>query len=440
MKNYIKRIKNISESNKLFSLILFKSIGVIRIIINNVIKIKFLITKYRTKKKILKAIVIGPIHSKHLGNFLNTFVKYTNENHILQLILINSDPNALVKSINFKHIIIDKSIYSILGYKDNFKNWQKNIYLNALNLLQIHAQRYIENHIINFQPDILWIHDLQSAGYLTSSILESVHRNTINTKICASIWGNDLYHFHDDKIHNIKLRSILSKINFLHAESIRDEIIARELCFMGRMLPISSITLTDINVFKKIGHYVTKVKDIFVLLKGSYYLRSNLTYLYNQINSDYLFWVDKKIVIIGATEEEEFFFRKLKFKYQISIEMYESISHDLYLNFLHRSKYHLSCNLSDGIPNTSAESVYCNCIPIFTNHTGLNDLLSEHLKKFLIYELSKASYKNIFITLESMKDDHKKFLEELINIFERKVFNQEIYKEIFNTLEITNFK
>jgi len=440
LKNIKLYAKKILKNKTFFSNLILFFIGVFRLVLNNISILNLFFNRYinTSPKKILKISIIGPIHSAHLKSFLITINKKYKQKYKINYQLINSDPNSYVNNFNINYQIIDKCIYYLLGYRSNYIEWVEKIFIDAKNILEKYTNRYLFKKIFKYKPDIIWIHDLQSAGYLIESDIIRLRRKLPYSKVCASIWGNDLYHFYEDKLHLKRLTPILSNIDFLHAESQRDEWIARKIGFTGVMLPVCSITLNDINLFSDLNKYIIpeNEKDIYVLIKGSYFLRTNMNNFYEQFSQYHEFWNGKKIVIIGATNENIFFLRKQKDKYSLDLDIYGPVSHELYLTFLRRSHFHLSCNLSDGIPNTVPEAVYSNCIPLFTNHTGLVDLLPIDIKNHIVFELDSVNYFLLFNKLDKNKDLKFSILKNLKYIFEIKIFNKNIYEDFFNKLNI----
>jgi hypothetical protein len=437
IKIFLKKLLN--NKNTLTKVIIIFS-GLLRIFLNNCAKINLFYNLFinTRQSKILKISIIGPIHSPHLKNFLITINNNFKKKYKINFQLINSDPNSYVHNFNINYQIIDKGIYYLLGYRSNYDEWLENIFNEGKNILENYTKSYLRISIYKYKPDIIWIHDLQSAGYLIESDIFWLRRELSNIKICCSIWGNDLYYFYEDNLHLKRLKSILLNIDFLHAESYRDEKIARSIGYKGIMLPVCSVTLNNIDFFARLNQYnlSDSKKDIYVLIKGSYFLRTNMIYFYDQLSDNHEFWKEKKIVIIGATSENIFFLRKLKNRHFLNLEIYGSMSHEMYLSFLRRSRYHLSCNLSDGIPNTVPEAVYSNCIPLFTNHTGLVDLLPIDIKNHISYDLETVDYFILFNNLDSNKYLHYIILKELKYIFEFKVFNRNIYDDIFIKLNL----
>lgn len=377
-----------------------------------------------------RIVLIGPVHSQHIQNFLLKIGEVTNKKKI-NILLINSDPNSFTRSNQIASIIIDTSIFKLLGNSVSKEVWIQRIFLNAENSFNRLSIFYIKKIVFWFKPDHFWIHDLQTGGYLALSLFEVLKSSKVKTY--AAVWGNDLFYFSDLQNHKRRLEDLLPKIDLLHIESSRDIVIATNLGFKGEFLPISSFTLTDLDKFDNSkSASVSITKDIYILLKGSYFLRSNMFPLLYDFGKNHRFWKNKKILVVGPTIEDTFHFEKVKNQYGLQIHFENNVSNHEYINLLKRSKYHLNLNLSDGIPNSALEAVYSDSIPIMSKFTGLYTSLSEELNKVICFDFSReCNFQIIFENLDKMEiNERQDLLHELQELFENVLYNNQIQESI----------
>ena len=317
-------IKNMYKDSKIFKIFVHTFIGLFRLAHNIVI---LLFHKIYHNKNIIHIAFVGPIHSHHFVNFLEKVEQhFANDN--IKIIQISSDPNYLKRDFSFNKLIIDGSIYTLCGYYLSREEWQRSLFLNAVNRIGRLAVRYIEFNLTLFQPDILWIHDLQSGGYLVENFIN--HFKSINPGVtfCASVYGNDLYFFGSAPLHTKKLKVIVESMDFLHVESEREKDIALNLGFGGRFFPVSSITMTNVQKFRNLEvDFKVLDKDIFVVVKGSYFWRSNLLSFLDEVEIDFIFWKYKKIFVVSATEEDIFHILRVKNRYDLDLDYCKSIPH-----------------------------------------------------------------------------------------------------------------
>jgi hypothetical protein len=407
------------------------AIGLVRVFINfyNIIKISFV------KRKIgsVRIVFIAPLHSAHFFNFkLKLLQNYDMEN--IKLCLINSDPNSLLQSVELNDIIIDGSIYKLFGYNVDIYNWQRDLLMHAKNKIGNLSKLYINLMINLFRPQIIWVHDLQSGGYLSEQIINDYKFKYPKTTTCASVWGNDLYFYGHLPSHSINLRLFLKNLDYLHVESNRDKQIATGLDFQGVFFPVSSVTMTEMECFRKCENNNTIIeKDIFLVVKGSYHYRSNFLSFINDVECNFVFWRFKKIYVVNASEEDVFHLSRIKYKYNLDVSWSRNTAHDDFILVLCRSRFFLTLNLSDGINNSSVYATYVNCIPLISNHTGLIDSLNAELKELLVFDFSGMVYSKRILKLLELSDAQRTdLLRELKFIFENEIFNDEIQLHIFD--------
>ncbi len=434
IKNLYKR-NEILKKTFLFSFFLLRFLNlIISIFINGA---KSLINRV-IKKKNIKIAFIGPVHSSHFKNFKMTLDKFFYKNDKKSFMYINSYTTESTKNFS-QEIIIDQGIYGFFGYflnQKRFKRWTKDLFLKAENNLNLLNKKIILYSLRNFNPDYIWIHDLQSGGYLADSLTEDLKRSFPKSKIVGSVWGNDLYFYYEHKLHRKKLESILKSLDFLHGECPRDGKIAKSLGFNGKILPCCSVTMTNINDLENLNKSdESQDKDIFLTVKGSYYLRSNLTYLFDEINENIDFWKEKRVVFIGTSEEDNFRIEKINSHHGIKFEYFSWMPFDDYVGFLGRSKYHLICNYSDGILNSAAESVFQECLPIFSRGTGLCEFLNEELISNVTYDFKNVSFIALLTNLEDSPERHEKYLNDIRDAYICRVYNKNTYRDIFKSLE-----
>jgi len=394
-----------------------------------------ILNKYR-EVEIIKIAFIGPVHSSHFKNFKKTLENNFYNDTKKTFMYVNSYPTESQKDFSME-LTIDKGLYNFFGYRSKKAiSWSKELTLNANHNLNYFNKNLISQSLIKFKPDFIWIHDLQSGGYLANHFIDHLKNSLPNCKVIASIWGNDLYFYFEHPLHQIQLKLLLCHVDYLHGESPRDAKIAKELGFNGNVLPESSITMTDINELESLNNNSVKEKDIFLCVKGSYYLRSNLSLIFNEINSYPKYWKNKKIVFVGSSEEDNFYIRKIKTKHKLDIDYFSWMSFEDYINFLRRSKFHLVCNLSDGILNSAAESAFTDSLPIFSRDTGLCEFLDKELISNITYDFKDVSFISLLENLVNNDILYQSNLNSIKHIYRKRVYNLDIYKEIFKLLEV----
>jgi hypothetical protein len=368
------------------------------LVTRNVIwKIKFFYNIFFLKKNLITILHVGQIHSPHFLLTYNNIVKDTFDERFYVL-------NYLMCSYPVISTINVGIVYDLFNYRYKYRKtldeWDFKLFNYAENVIECVSKR-IEKIIRTKSVNLIWIHDLQSGGYLFLDVM-----NILDNKIpvVATTYGNDLYFFKDIKSHNFKISQLLSRINLLHVETIRDiNIATNEFNYNGLIAKNFSATGHVVNLGEHDDTYDGD-KDIYLLIKGSYKYRSTLIDFFRLIESNYSFLLGKKIVIFGGSDEDFFWALKLRDKFQLDIECCRFIKHSDVMNLMGRSKYHLSLTLSDGMANTCKESVIKGCLPIITVHNGFSEIIPEGYKKFLVHEPNNLY--GLFPSLHEIDSSH----------------------------------
>ena len=269
--------------------------------------------------------------------------------------------------MNFDGYTIVDYIFEVISTR-NFDKYSLKLHNEGVvrNQIKLHRYNYLLDH---FSPDIIWIHDLQSAGYL---LAESLPKDSI---ICLTTYGNDLYFYRNSEIHQNKIKSILSVVNFLHVETIRDKKIAIELGYSGEFFPIASATLNSYKL-ETDNLALNKIKSNFLLIKGDDGIRTLNKNFYKLLlkRPDQL--RGKTIIVFASSDLDKYYAAKLH-ALNINILCLGKLPRHVFLKLLDKSKFFLSLTLSDGIANSVVEAVSLNCIPIITRHNGCMELFSK---------------------------------------------------------------
>ena len=386
----------------------------------------------RFDKKYINVAFCGPIHSNHFKNFKEYFCFLLKEKYGKNIngIFINSYLNSHTKGMNFFDPVLDRFSYFFQGNFLSDEHWTKEVYTDANNPFNFVSKQYINSLLRFANPKYIFIHDLQTAGYLLADQLNDLKKN--KTKVVCQAWGNDLRFFHESPKHKVKLQKILKNTDFLHTETKFEHEIAKRNLFEGKLLEPCSVTFQNLDEFLKIiGPIKNAEKDIYLNIKSGYKFRQNLYYVYLNFYNNIEFWRNKKIVITNPSEDDQFMFSKL-------ISKGFSISYKKGLNFLEfqtllsRSKYHLSSNLSDGVPNSIVESVFHGCIPLFTDYTGLCEYLDESTLEKVCYSHLNYNLTEKFEALD--KSNNEKILNLFKHLIKEKVYSKINYQKVLSDI------
>ena len=231
------------------------------------------------------------------------------------------------------------------------------------------GEKTLEDVIKEFNPDIIHTLHTQTSGYL----LMNIRKNWVGEFPIwiHSVWGSDLYLWERMPGQKQILREFLSYVDYFIGEGKRDELLAINLGYKGQFIePISASGGFDIEKIKSLkmekpslrkeiavkgyDHGVGRFRDAMIgILKAKDVLQDFTINIYSlEMNLDllnvYVFDSGLKINVIpyGA---------------------YENI-----ISMFSRSRIHIGCSFSDGIPASLLESMAYGAFPIQTN-TAITD-------------------------------------------------------------------
>jgi len=426
-----KLLKQLSESRGIISWLIWRGLFLYRMFryfLASLIQFYYVV-RYR-KDDIIKAVFVAPIHSSHFQYFLSKFEASFPQNKHLCIMLINSDPTSLVASVSWRHLLVDKPMYRVFGYSVP-EHWLDDLWGLAEHNLNPLGKTILYKAINRFTPQLIWIHDLQSAGYLVNDQLSELRDKGSKFLVCCSVWGNDLYFFHEHPLHRQKLTHLLEKVDFLHGECPRDGVLAKNIGFDGILLPTCSPTLGG-KVDSDACDLAPGVdRELFLVVKSDYPYRTNLLTFIDQIDSNPCYWANKAICFMPLSPGLAFAVEKLKFRHGLNIEILKSCNIENFQNILSNSKFFLTCNLSDGSPMSIVAATNAGCVSIFSNHTGICDLVREKKLFNLIFDFNNVEFTSVF---EKLVGNEHIYLGHLRELIQHSVINEVRYDEVLSTV------
>ena len=421
-----RKIINLSISLKIYKYL--KYLHCQRIVLS-----RYLLHYLKVKKKVKKIVFIGQVNSIHFKSFFEKFKKYSVKGDSYEFLLICSYPSySLVQEKGMK--VIDLANYYHPRQDDNFFNsWLDSLTFKARNILD-QEYKNIRTTIEKFNPDILWIHDLQSGGYLIADWIGEYTEERSQLKTIVTTYGNDLFLFYDHPVHKLKINQVLKSMDFIQIETARDAFILENSEFSGEILPISSATYRNFTEINGKGDKCKSVKDIFLVVKGSTHMRSSLIYFFEHVKQNHSFFFEKKIIVYGATQEDVFFCEKLAYSYGVDIEFNRGASNNDFVKILERSVFSLNLNISDGVANALVEGVKAGCVPIFSKNSGVLELLDLEYHQYVEFNPYESNI-GICNLLKLILDNN--LTEIILNNFLvniRQYFDDTKYESIFDNI------
>ena len=127
---------------------------------------------------------------------------------------------------------------------------------------------------------------------------------------------------------------------------------------INKQIKLIEKLVNEFSDFARMPKPIFKKNDLNKIIKDSINLMKT-----NDRDIDINFVYEKKIFIYNPSDWDIFSYSKLRDKFNLDIKISEqSLRHEFLLEMFRKSKYHISFNLSDGIPNTFLETLFCNSI------------------------------------------------------------------------------
>lgn len=334
------------------------------------------------------------------------------------------------------------SVEQFSGWKKRKKNYIKgeyflsknfpNVYGKIIPYLEVTANEALEKIILNLQPDFVHSFEMQSCSY---PILQTMLKFP-KTKWLYSCWGNDLFYYMNFKDHNVKIRNVLKRINFLHTDCQRDFMLAKKLGFSGNFLGVvpggTGYNLKQLESFKEplIERKIILVKGYEHNLGRGLNIIKALQLLESEIR-------DYRVLIFGSHQKVIDYIETNKLSFTFFSR--HELSHDQLTKLMGQSLLYIGNSISDGMPNTLLEAVVMGAFPIQSNPGGATqEIIENNVNGFLIndpesiLEIKEKIVKalsNINL-LKKAADENEKIAVEKLDYFINKEKVIKMYKTI----------
>lgn len=253
-----------------------------------------------------------------------------------------------------------------------------NIYFRIQSLLEVTIQEKIEDIILKINPDVVHSFEMQSCSYPILDVMLKFPK----LKWVYSCWGSDLYYYKDFIDHNIKIKEVLKRVNFLHTDCYRDYKLAKELGFKGKYLGIipggGGFKLSEFEKLK----LPTEKRNV-ILIKGYEHkfgralnVLKALKLVPNKLN-------EYRVIVFGAHQKIIDFIKESNLNFQVFDR--DELNHRELIALMGRAKIYIGNSISDGMPNTLLEAIVMDVFPIQSNPGGVSEeIINNNLNGLLI--------------------------------------------------------
>lgn len=230
--------------------------------------------------------------------------------------------------------------------------------------------------IQEIQPDVVHSFALYTSGL---PIIDIMNKHE-NVKWIYSSWGSDLFNKANKPNYESEVSQVLHRVNYLITDCERDHQIARNMGFTGTYLGAipggGGFDIREFNTQRGNASFVVKGYEN-ELGKAIPVVKALFKIAYNYKIS---------ISIFGATQSLLQFIEGQQIS-NLQLELHRDIAHEEVLELMEKSIFYIGNSLSDGMPNTLLEAIYCGCIPIQSNPgNATSELISNTVNGYLIEE------------------------------------------------------
>jgi glycosyltransferase involved in cell wall biosynthesis len=240
----------------------------------------------------------------------------------------------------------------------------------------------VAHEVKTFKPDVVHAFETQNAGYLMLQSLNEIRK--LGAKTVLSLYGSDLSWFSKIPHHLNKIATLLPAVDALHYECSRDAKLAKSFGFRGHLLPQSPAAPSIANALS----IEANRERPYILVKGYQNKWGRGANLIRAIHEVRNLLGDKKIIVISAESNVPRIARKLLRKEGIEVQVYKknTLSHEQVLEFLSKSEIYMAASMSDGLPATFIEAMYCGAFPIQTASSCVGEWAKDGQNTFLIQD------------------------------------------------------
>jgi glycosyltransferase involved in cell wall biosynthesis len=242
--------------------------------------------------------------------------------------------------------------------RKNFSNFYEGIH----SFLEVTANEKLGQILNEIQPDLVHSFEMQSCSY---PILKTMQKFS-HIKWLYSCWGSDLFYFQNQQQHVSKIKSVLSRIQYLHTDCNRDFLLAQSLGFKGKYLGVIPGG-GGFNLQNFLHHSQPLSDRKIILIKG---------YHHN---------VGRGLVVVKAVHSIQKTIKKLGFEVMVFgahpividyvkdndlpyiVHGRHDLEHENLLQLMGKSIIYIGNSISDGMPNTLLEAIIMGAFPIQSN-------------------------------------------------------------------------
>lgn len=244
-------------------------------------------------------------------------------------------------------------------------------------ILEVTENSALTSIINSIKPDVIHSFEMQNCSY---PILNTLARFSEIPWI-YSCWGSDLFYYKNLYKHRKKIKKVLSRVDFLQTDCIRDCEIAKDLGFDGKCLPIipggSGYKIEELLHFKQ--EFESRK---IILVKGYQHNFGRALHVIKALEKNTEYFKDYKIIVFGAHLNVINYINDHNLPFKVFDR--NQLTNNEVLKLMGKALIYVGNSVSDGMPNTLLEAIVMGAFPIQSNpgnataeiiEDGINGLL-----------------------------------------------------------------
>jgi glycosyltransferase involved in cell wall biosynthesis len=238
--------------------------------------------------------------------------------------------------------------------------------------------------IRRLQPDIIHSIELQTESYHLLDVARLLG-GTLGAPWVVSTWGSDIFYFQQFPEHLNRIQALLAQCNYLIPDCARDEALARDYGFKGRVpliLPgAGGYPLDEMRAMMAAG---PTSRRRLVMLKGYEGWAGRALNALEALKRCADSLHDYDIVVYAASPKVVLKVHELHTKTNLRIRILPRSPHAEILELFGKSRLAIGVNATDGVPNAMLEAMAMRAFPIQSDTRSTSEWITDGSNGLLV--------------------------------------------------------
>ncbi|MCP3680328.1 MAG: glycosyltransferase family 4 protein [Gammaproteobacteria bacterium] len=243
---------------------------------------------------------------------------------------------------------------------------------------------FLKTVIKELKPDLIHSMGFMLSGYLTLRAKEIMQKEQFPTWL-ATNWGSDIFLRKNFPDHRSQIIRLLNNIDYYSCECQRDVVLAREMGFAGKAMPVLPNTGGfDIARAQKIRDVIKPAARRVIMVRGYQHFAGRALTALEAILDCQEALKSYTIIVYSASPETCDRVKELRECSNLDIMIASHLSHDEMLQLFSTARIYLGVSISDGISTSMLEAMTMGAFPIQTNTACCDEWIRDGESGFII--------------------------------------------------------